>query len=103
MLATSCPTCGSPLMSLRGGTETCVVCKAMEKNKPEPKPKAKPTPPKPVVKEEKIVQAPVKRSPEKVEIQTEPVQMASFDQMLEEESENVKEEEKLQPPQRLEQ
>jgi len=104
MLATSCPTCGSPMMSLRGGTETCVVCKAMQKNKPEPKPKAKPTPPKTVVKEEKIVQAPVKRSPEKVEIQTEPVQMASFDQMLEEEgSENIKEEEKVQPPQRLEQ
>jgi len=101
MLATSCPTCGSPLMSLRGGTETCVVCKAMEKNKPQPKARPDPSPPKPVVKEE-TKPAPVKRAPEKVEIQTEPVQMASFDKMLEEEEIAREEVGRPQPPQRLE-
>lgn len=50
-----------------------------------PKKQAQPPQPSPPAATVAKVSAPVKRAPEKVEIRSDPVQMASFDQMLEEE------------------
>jgi len=83
MLADACPTCGSPLMSLRDGPKTCVLCKSQP---PAPTTKGTKTAtkqPQEIVQQKRVVEQ--KRAPEKVEIRSEPVQMASFDKMLEEE------------------
>jgi len=104
MLADACPTCGSPLMSLRDGPKTCVLCKSAS---PAPTKQGTKTatkqPPdyEEVVEQNHVVEH--KRAPEKVEIRSEPVQMASFDKMLEEEEITRKNKEESERVERLRQ
>jgi len=83
MLADACPTCGSPLMSLRDGPKTCVLCKSKPPAPTKKGTKTATKQPQEIVQQKRVVEQ--KRAPEKVEIRSEPVQMASFDKMLEEE------------------
>lgn len=89
MLADACRSCGSPLMALRDGPKTCVVCKHEPAKSAKKIEEPASTETKSALKEPIKTQE-VKRAPEKekVEIRSKPVQMASFDQMLLEEEQD---------------